>query len=112
MVAPDHRVEFTDGALATWKCAQDRIAGCYMRGGAEGWSVESIDEMRFSLHQSMLSVVMMKHGGTLHVQADGAPDAMNFYWFYENSGYHGGIIFHPNYRDGKPSKTGQWSVHT
>lgn len=50
------------------------------------------------------------HDGDLRIYPDGAP--LSFYWRYERSGYHGGLIYHPIWDGEEKLPVGTWSIHT
>jgi hypothetical protein len=39
------------------------------------------------------------------------PDTLSLEWYYD-SGYHGGLLYHPTHHDGQPQPYGIWSIHT
>ena len=51
------------------------------------------------------------HDGELRIYRDGPVDAMCLFWRHERSGYHGGMIFHPDSRYPN-ARVGDWSLHT
>ena len=51
------------------------------------------------------------HDGGITIYSDFAP--LSFFWKYEESSYHGGLIFHPNHPIPEEGPTfGVWSIHT
>jgi hypothetical protein len=71
-------------------------------------------EMRDSLYNGMLHVMLTstEHDGDVKVWPDGTKEGKSFFWKHEKSGYHGGLIFHPIYKDGVKQEVGRWSIHT
>lgn len=74
---------------------------------------ERVITMELSLHRclSHLMIVNQDHDGPVTVSRDGQG---SFFWRHVQSGYHGGIIFHPDYAEKgtKRLPVGTWSIHT
>lgn len=71
---------------------------------------EIVHEMEHSLHRAMLTLMMQvnDHDGSLGVYRD---MLACFFWRFEKSGYHGGLIFHKNHKEAD-AEVGTWSIHT
>jgi hypothetical protein len=75
---------------------------------------QAVDRMARSFWQSWTSLFLQRraHHDTLHITPDPLdPDTLSLEWHYD-SGYHGGLLYHPAHRDGQPQPFGNWSIHT
>lgn len=105
--------------------AQERYRECITAiFEAQNWVDQAADEQElierraqlYSMERSFLSNAARllfetnSHDGRLYITTDSAP--LSFFWRYE-SGYHGGLIFHPIYVNGTERlPVGTWSIHT
>jgi hypothetical protein len=75
---------------------------------------QAIDRMERSFWQSWTTLFMQRRSpdDALHITPDPfGPDTLSLEWHYD-SGYHGGLLYHPTHRDGQPQPYGIWSIHT
>lgn len=75
---------------------------------------QDVHQMAHSFWQSWTSLFMQRRSsdGSLHITPDPfGPDTLSLEWHYD-SGYHGGLLYHPTHRRGQPQPYGTWSIHT
>jgi hypothetical protein len=75
---------------------------------------QAIDKMARSFWQSWTTLFMQRRSSddTLHITPDPfGPNTLSLEWYYD-SGYHGGLLYHPTHHDGQPQPYGIWSIHT
>jgi hypothetical protein len=74
---------------------------------------DRVDEMELSWLRSLVHLIQLasnSYDGDLRLSWD-SPDSLFFH--HPKSGYHGGLIFHPDYADGrKRLPVGTRSIHT
>lgn len=110
-----HVITMRGDSIAVWNHCRNFLAD--QRRSAEGEGTDALlswVQMASSLYEGLLHVMLTanSHDGEVEIWPDGPPDTMSFFWKHPKSGYHGGLIFHANYKDGKRQETGKWSVHT
>lgn len=117
-VTTDNKVTIEASAIVKFRDAQELLhnAEIWVSGAVDENDLASrryrFHEMQDSFNRSMLLLMFhaQDYDGGLKVSGDSAP--ASFFWIHEKSGYHGGLIFHPSYRQGEVQPVGTWSIHT
>jgi hypothetical protein len=110
-----HRIDVQEAAIETWNECRSFLA--QRRLEAEGNGIDAMldwIDMAGSLYENLTHIMLTvtEHDGPVEIWPDGAKEQLSFFWRHPASGYHGGLIFHPSYKDGERQKYGRWSIHT